>query len=188
MKTEQLIIIDVECTCWENKITPPGQLSEIIEIGVCRLHLTQLTLSGRRSLLIKPARSQVSAFCTQLTSITPEMVAEGMSFAEACAILQNEYDTQEYGWGSWGNYDRGMFEQLCPLFGVPYPFGNQHINLKKAFTRCFRLPTDVGMSRGLRIAKLELEGTHHRGGDDAFNIARLTQAMINRCGPSFLTG
>ncbi len=32
--TENILIIDLEATCWENR-PPRGQESEIIEIGVC---------------------------------------------------------------------------------------------------------------------------------------------------------
>lgn len=38
MPATTLIIIDIEATCWK-KLPPPGQQSEIIEIGVCTYDL-----------------------------------------------------------------------------------------------------------------------------------------------------
>ena len=35
-----------------------------------------------------------------------------------------------------------------------------------------------GMAKALRHANIELEGTHHRGGDDANNIAKLFIDMM----------
>lgn len=37
-----------------------------------------------------------------------------------------------------------------------------------------------GMARALEIAGLPLEGTHHRGADDARNIARLAALVLPR--------
>lgn len=174
---KSLIVIDVEATCWENNQTPPGQQSEIIEIGIC---LLDGEISKQRSILVRPERSKVSPFCTELTTLTQEMVDTGIPFREACALLESEYDSPNVMWGSWGDYDRKMFEQQCASFGVPYPFSDKHTNLKKLFARVFRLPRPTGMAGALEIANLSLVGTHHRGGDDAYNIARLTQLVLEK--------
>ena len=41
-KLDQILVIDVEATCWEGN-PPPGQTSEIIEIGLCVLDVPTLT-------------------------------------------------------------------------------------------------------------------------------------------------
>lgn len=61
-------------TCWEDN-PPPGQTA-IIEIGVCPLAIRTPERGERRSLLVKPVQSQISAFCTQLTTLTPGVLAE----------------------------------------------------------------------------------------------------------------
>lgn len=177
IQRDKLIIIDVESTCWENQ-APPGQQSEIIEIGLCLLNLADLSLDGKRSILIRPQRSKVSAFCTQLTTLTQDQVNDGLLFDEACAILQNDYQSKTRLWGSWGNYDRKMFQSQCESFAVPYPFGDQHINLKKLFAKLYKLPKPAGMAGALKLINCSLEGTHHRGDDDALNIGRIVQKMI----------
>jgi inhibitor of KinA sporulation pathway (predicted exonuclease) len=163
------IVVDVESTCWEGK-APLGQLSEIIEIGVCRFDLTTRERSDPASLLVKPCRSQVSPFCTQLTTLTPAMLEDGMSFEAACQMLRQTYASAEHPWVSWGAYDRKMFQSQCQAFGVEYPFGPQHLNLKAAFARLHNV-RPMGMAGALAMLGLPLEGTHHRGGDDAWNIA-----------------
>jgi len=169
-----IIIIDLEATCWEGAV-PPGQQNEIIEIGICLLDDNGIQQS--QGILIRPQRSKISEFCTQLTSITPEMVKDAPTFEEACEILKKDYLTLERRWGSWGDYDRKQFEQQSASWNLPLPVSTEHINLKKLFARLHRLPKPVGMAQALRIAQMELIGTHHRGGDDAYNIARLVQHM-----------
>ncbi|MEO8613176.1 MAG: 3'-5' exonuclease, partial [Chloroflexota bacterium] len=109
-KYDQIIIVDIECTCWDGP-PPDGQENEIIEIGVCRLRPSNWERYDKRSLLVKPERSTVSPFCTDLTSLTQEQVDTGMTFAAACAILEKEYKTRQRIWASYGDYDRQMFER-----------------------------------------------------------------------------
>jgi inhibitor of KinA sporulation pathway (predicted exonuclease) len=172
-----IVVVDVEATCWP-KEPPPGQQSEIIEIGVAVVDLDTLEIAETGSILVKPTRSKISPFCTQLTTLTQADVDAGVSFHEACATLQQTYHTHERAWGSWGNYDRRMFETQCASFYVDYPFSAIHVNLKSLFAEKYRLHRQIGMVRALEAVKLPLEGTHHRGGDDARNIARLLLLML----------
>lgn len=166
-----LNVVDVEATCWEGQ-PPPGQVSEIIEIGVCVLDLSTLERVETRSLLVRPERSEVSAFCTRLTTLTPGQVAGGLSFAEACEALRRDFRADSRPWASWGDYDRRQFERQCRAAGVPYPFSARHTNAKRAYADAFG-ERRMGMAQALEHAGLPLEGTHHRGADDARNIAAL---------------
>ena len=114
MKTTKTInIIDLEATCWNGKI-PPGQVNEIIEIGICQLHTETGEISKNKGILIKPERSEVSPFCTELTTITQELLdAEGITFIEACKILRTEYQGHQHTWVSYGQYDLNMMKKQC---------------------------------------------------------------------------
>jgi inhibitor of KinA sporulation pathway (predicted exonuclease) len=177
-KYDQIIVIDIECTCWDGQ-PPPGQVNEIIEIGVCRLRPDTGDRFGKRSILVKPEHSTVSPFCTQLTSLTQEQVEGGISFGEACAYLEKEYKTRQRIWASYGDYDRQMFEQQCLGQGIPYPFGPTHLNIKTLFTLLRNMRHDVGMAQAMALAEMPLEGRHHRGDDDAWNVAQLLALLLN---------
>lgn len=165
-------VIDVESTCWKSQCR--DQISDIIEIGITVLDFETLEIISTESIIIKPKHSTVSEFCTQLTTLTPEFVEKnGISFAEAAEILQGKYSPKDRLFASWGDYDRKMFERQFELHGLPYVFGSKHLNIKALFAKCHELKRGVGMDSALRIAKLPLEGTHHRGGDDSRNIAKL---------------
>lgn len=168
-----LNVIDVEATCWSGQ-PPPGETSEIIEIGLCVVDLVALERVERRSILVCPRRSRVSPFCTGLTSLTQDQVDEGVSFEEACNILAREHDAGRRVWASWGDYDRKQFVRQGGSVG------SRHINAKTAFAAAHDLRRRPGMAQALEIAGLPLEGRHHRGDDDAWNIAALVLGLVRQ--------
>lgn len=82
---------------------------------------------------------------------------------------------------SWGSYDLNQLRRDCRRHGLQLPptFERGHVNLRKEFARVFGVKS-CGMVQALAHAGLPLEGTHHRGGDDARNIARLAALMLPR--------
>ncbi|MCU0498751.1 MAG: exonuclease domain-containing protein [Anaerolineae bacterium] len=174
VQQDQIVVVDIEATCWENNIRPLGQVSEIIEIGVCLLHTETFDISQKRSIFVQPVISEISPFCTQLTTITPELITEqALPLVAACQILEEAYGSRERLWGSWGMYDRTMFETQCARMDVRYPFSKHHVNIKSLFAKYVNDHERVGMAQALQKIGLELIGTHHRGDDDAYNIARI---------------
>jgi len=176
---DRVLVVDIEATCWEKK-PPAGQESEIIEIGICPVVVETREPLEKYSILVQPQRSTVSEFCTQLTTLTQTQVDDGVSFFEACQQLRKEFLSRDRVWASYGDYDRRMFEKQCQALGVKYPFGTRHINVKTLFAIALSLPKEVGMPTALELLNLPLEGTHHRGHDDAWNIARLLCEILRR--------
>ncbi|MFI9502985.1 exonuclease domain-containing protein [Nocardia sp. NPDC052566] len=170
--TGLLNVIDVEATCWDGP-TPPGMVNEIIEIGLTVVDLDAGERVGKHRILVRPARSTVSPFCTELTGLTQAEVDTGVTYAEACHLLATEYQAGVRRWASWGDYDRKQFTTQCAATGVPYPFNRGHTNAKQIFAEAYDLRRRQGMAGALHIAGLPLEGRHHRGEDDAWNIAAL---------------
>lgn len=178
-KLDQILVIDLEATCWDGPI-PTGQRSEIIEIGICPLELHTGRRLEKRSIIVKPTQSTISPFCTQLTTLTQAMVDQGTPFTMACEILRKEYLSRDRVWASFGDYDRTMFQEQCKHTGVPYPFGPRHLNVKTLFALARGLPSEVGMAAALELENLPLVGTHHRGDDDAWNIAEILNQLMKR--------
>ena len=171
--TDNILVIDLEATCWNGPI-PQGQVNEIIEIGICVLNAQTGEISDSRGILIKPERSTVSPFCTELTTITQDMLdQDGISFEDACDILRDAYEGHYNTWVSYGDYDRNMMQRQCKIRNIDYPLSHDHINVKQLFYEIKDLRKKVGMKGALNILNIPLEGTHHRGGDDAKNIAKI---------------
>jgi inhibitor of KinA sporulation pathway (predicted exonuclease) len=176
--TDKIIIIDLEATCWQSAV-PQGQENEIIEIGLAVLDSETGEITKNQGILIKPQRSSVSPFCTELTTITKELLDKnGISFEEAIDKLVDEYSPDLYTWASYGQYDLTMLKKQCKSFGIQYPMGEQHINVKEAFAGKFGLQKPTGMNGALHLLNIPLEGTHHRGIDDAKNIAKIMHWCI----------
>jgi inhibitor of KinA sporulation pathway (predicted exonuclease) len=174
-----LNVIDVEATCWEGD-APAGQVSEIIEVGLCVVDLTARRRLERHAILVAPQYSVVSEFCTRLTGLTSADLEGAVSFAEACGRLVAEHDAADRTWASWGDYDRKQFASQCAATGVSYPFGPSHVNAKAVFATAHGLRRRPGMAQALDLVALPLEGRHHRGVDDAWNIAALILHLAER--------
>ncbi|MFE5797250.1 exonuclease domain-containing protein [Streptomyces sp. NPDC056503] len=172
-------VVDVEATCWEGAV-PVGAVSEIIEIGLTVVDLAAGERVGRHRILVRPARSRVSAFCTELTGLTQAEVDSGVDFATACRLLGRDHAAGTRPWASWGDYDRKQFVRQCETTRTPYPFGRHHTNAKAVFTEAHALRRRPGMAQALAHAGLPLEGRHHRGEDDAWNIAALVLDLAGR--------
>ncbi len=178
-KNRNMLIIDVESTCWHNS-PPKGQVSEIIEIGIIELDLGKMATIRKSSILVQPQQSKISDFCTALTTITQEQVGDGLSLADACYTLRKKYKSKECVWGSWGDYDRRMFEKDCRRKSVKYPFGSRHINIKTLFAIACRLEQEIPMMAALDLLGKKHYGTLHRGDDDAWHIAEIFKSIFNR--------
>ena len=182
-KLDHIIVIDIEATCW-NGPPPDGETADVIEFGICPLELSTLRRLEKRSILVRPERSAVSPFCTELTTITPEMAAGGVSFREACRVLKKDYHTADRVWASFGDYDRRQVEKQCRDVDVSYPFGPTHLNVKTLFALSKGLLHEVGTKAAVDAFGLAFEGTQHRGHDDAWNIAAVLAEVIRGMRPT----
>jgi inhibitor of KinA sporulation pathway (predicted exonuclease) len=174
---DQILVVDVESTCWEGS-PPAGQVSEIIEVGVAMVDVGSLRRVERESILVRPVRSEVSKFCTGLTTMRAEDLRGAGSLAEAVEVLRRRFKSRERLWASWGDYDRRQFERVCGELGVAYPFGGSHLNVKTLFAVAHGLEREVGLDEAYRRLGWEMEGVHHRGGDDAWNIAGVLCGLL----------
>lgn len=174
---DQILVVDIEATCWTGKVAPHGQKTEIIEIGVCRLDVSKGRVS-RDSLMCRTQLSSVSPFCTSLTGHTQEDVDAGTSFATACVLLQSRYSSRTRSWSSWGLYDRFMLDRQVRRDGVEHPMSGNHINIKNLFSLWRGMREEVGLADALRIMRWDFAGRPHLGRDDAWNAARVLGSIL----------
>ena len=176
-RLDQILVIDLEATCWEGE-PPPGQQSEIIEVGLCPLDVATGERLDRISILVRPEWSAISEYCTALTTLTAEELSDGVSLEAACRTLETRFLAKKRLWASYGDYDRRMFEHDCQAHGVAYPFGHGHINVKSLLAVAHGLDRELRLDEAMAYLGFRLEGTHHRGGDDAWNIARILGHLL----------
>jgi inhibitor of KinA sporulation pathway (predicted exonuclease) len=175
------LLIDLEATCSNDGSLPRHEM-EMIEIGAVMQNARTFEVESEFQTFICPIRHpQLTTFCTELTTITQADVDQAPRFPVALAAMQEwMYQFDNSLFCSWGDYDRHQFVQDCSFHGVGYPFRSGHLNLKPEFSRSLDIKKKLGLTQALRHLGLDFSGTHHRGIDDARNIARIVRAVCNR--------
>ena len=171
------VIVDLEATCWETG-TKVSRM-EIIEIGAVMLALRSFEAIDEFSEFVRPTAEPVlSDFCKELTSIRQKDVDKADPFEPVFARFLHWIGDEPYTLYSWGAYDLNQFKVECERrhMPLPEPFEN-HINLK-ALLASLTQTKQRGMKAALSMFGIPLEGRHHRGIDDARNIAQIARVML----------
>ena len=180
MKNKHYLIIDLEATCCKERSIKKEKM-EIIEIGAVMVDAKSLEVVDEYEIFIKPILNPtLTHFCTELTTITQEDVDGAVGYIEAIKDFRTwfgKYD--DFLFCSWGDYDKSQFLLDSKLHNVPFPFNDEHLNIKKEFARVQGIKP-CGLDRALKHVSLELLGTHHRGIDDAHNMGRLMPFIVEK--------
>lgn len=178
MRYDKVLVVDLEATCWETREESQRNTSEIIEIGVALYNFKTKIVEKSEGIIVKPERSKVSDFCTKLTTLTQADVDKGLPLPKALDRLKKLYDASNYPWASYGAYDRKMIERQAGLCGYPNPMSQDHLNVKLLFSMYHESHKRCGMDQALQLLNIPMEGTHHRGVDDALNITKILAAIL----------
>ncbi|MGO0788782.1 hypothetical protein ACTOWA_02805 [Herbaspirillum seropedicae] len=79
-----------------------------------------------------------------------------------------------------GAYDHKQLIRDAQRHEVAMPLTMPHQNAKQLFAKAQRIDKEVGMVKTCALAGLKLEGLHHRGLDDAVNIAKLMPWLFGK--------
>jgi len=182
-KVRYYLVVDLEATTSDDGSLPREEM-ETIEIGAVLADAKTLDVVDEYQSFVRPVRHpKLLPFCTKLTNIDQRMVDGAPLFPEAFAALQAKLAGRyPVIFASWGRYDRLQLERDCAFHGVPFHLA-PHWNVKVAFTKAQKLGKKLGMAQALKHCGLPLLGMHHRGIDDARNIARLLPWIV---GPNAL--
>ena len=175
--TDYIVVVDLEALCWRGSVMQ--SFPEIIEIGVCKLNTETLEISKKTSYLVKPRYGVVSDFCTELTTITQELLdSEGIPLADALNRIKQDFNPKNRQWASYGDYDRTHLKKQCQFFELDNPFSEMHRNVKDEYQMMRGWKKGVSVKKVCDELNIEFEGTLHRGDDDAFHIAKILRKMI----------
>lgn len=167
------IIYDLEATCWRG--APPNNVQEIIEIGAIKIN-GYGEEEGSFNRFVRPyVNTQLSTFCTELTSIEQRQVSSAEIFPTVLELFWDwvDIDTMDYTLVSWGKEDQQLLRNDCRLHNLDHDWLDPHLNLKSAYKRLKRLNKYTGLVKTLAREGLEFDGTHHRAIDDAINTAKI---------------
>lgn len=186
---DRVVVLDLEATCWDEDKYPDepqgDQPKEIIEIGACMIDFkekdSEKLVKQKTSYLVRPRKSRVSQFCTDLTSITPEMLKQkGIPLKDAVNKFRKEFGTGNKVFMTWGEYDKHMLRRECELVGAEYPFRYSHINLSPLFLFFEGLNESVALEDAVKRRGIKFEGQQHRAHNDAYMTAKVFLTLINQ--------
>lgn len=189
-RTDRVLVVDVECTCWETKEEQGDRPNELIEIGICELVVKTGEIRDASGYVVKPRFTEVSPFCTELTGWTKEQIAEGSDIADVLKAIAYDYSTdRETVWFSCGEYDRVKLSSdgragVGGLYGIsrrdnPFALMRSHFNVKTLFALKHKLRKEMAMDRMIQYIGETLDGRHHNGCDDAYNIAKIVRHVLS---------
>ena len=176
------LVYDLEATCDECKPREvPKYEMETIEIGAVMVDGATFQPVEEFQAFIRPVRHPLlTPFCTRLTTITQDQVDTAPTFPEvfsAFAAWAGKYPGCL--WSSWGAFDERQLKRDSEFWGMAPPEA-EFYNFKQGFADHLRIK-QCGIPAALSILRLgRMTGTHHRGIDDARNIARVLTALAGR--------
>lgn len=137
----------------------------------------------------KPATEiKITDFCTKLTGIKQEQVDSGLFFAEVLRehkkwMISNKFLTEtnklnKCMFVTCGDWDfKTALQNYCKFLNIRVPkYLTSWCNIKILFSNFYKMKSG-GMASMLTYLKIKLEGRHHCGLDDCYNIAQIAQKM-----------
>lgn len=181
LSLDLMLVLDVEATtAADRELDAPR---DVIQIGACLLNMATGSVDQADSILVRPTRSEVTAFCTDITGITPAMAQAGRSFRKACEWLTVTYDAGNKPWASFGTFDIEQFSVQCERERVPYPLSANYIDAKLVVALHAGWTKSKGLSGALEALQLEKQGRSHDAKDDAVNAARVLYRALRGISP-----
>ncbi len=183
MTTHYYVIIDFECTCWEDRSI---DAHEIIEFPAIIMNSRTLQIEYEFQEYVRPTESPLlSDFCTALTGIHQSDV----DHADTLEIVLHNFnyflhENQIHNFtmctdGPW-DFIRFLYPETNRK-NIPYPdWAKSWIDIRLRFQKSFRLNRRQNVDGMLKILGMEFQGRPHSGIDDARNIARIARAIHER--------
>lgn len=176
VRRDRILFVDVEMTCWDGP-PPLGESPEIIEFGLAEVDVSTLEVTRSVSLLVRPARSRVSAYCEALTGISEKSLrAKGRPLREVVATMRKNWGTGSKAWMAWGS-DRRAVDRDCAAVDVDTPFSASFHDLGLQFGLMLGSSGGIGLEDAIGLLGVERHGNAHSGEGDAVTTAIAWIAM-----------
>lgn len=189
-----LLCVDLEATCNElpegltneEARAYPGAVPvsemETIEVGAVIVDTwNEDAVVAEFCRFVKPTlHTQLTPFCIKLTTITQADVDQAEDYVQVAKALEAfvaPFLAQGIMWCSWGAYDQKQLAQDAALHGCKAMLADlEHTNLKKWHWKVLNCRA-MGLKNAVLDLGLSWLGTHHRGIDDARNLAGVVRKL-----------
>jgi inhibitor of KinA sporulation pathway (predicted exonuclease) len=185
VRLDRTLAVDFELTCWDGP-PPPGQVPEIIQIGVCEIDNESATRLRSESWYVRNTLSEVSPECTRLTGITPEILRRrGLPLAEVGRLVAKKYGARNKSWMAWGS-DKEAIDRDCLTKDVEPFFSNAFFNVGLLCSMVMSESRSLGLSEVAERLDISFEGRPHDAGADADVLAEIWCSLTSVLRPAGL--
>lgn len=171
----ETVIFDIECSCEDKNINPNYNM-ETIEIGAVKIKDGKIVDEFQS--FVKPEYTEsLTPFCQDLTKISYSDLENAPSFE---TVMLDFYDfIKGTSIMSCGDFDKKFLTREIKGKKLDKPLGlvmkaiwSSHSNLKVHYNNIsgFKMAGMLEMAKRLNV---KVEGAHHRGIDDARNLAKI---------------
>lgn len=150
-----------------------GQLSEIVEIGACKVDLKLGKITDQFQIYIKPKSGYVAKSTRKFINMTKEDLKQAVTFKEGVERF-SQWLGEGYYLCSWGRDDRLHFINECLRNRMRLDWLINYNDIQQQIGKMLGITKNqVGLKTALDLAGIEPQGIAHRGIDDAINTAEL---------------
>ncbi|WP_100407940.1 3'-5' exonuclease [Bacillus solitudinis] len=161
------IIFDLELM----KRFKKGQLSEIVEIGACKVDIHNRNIVDHLQIYISPKRG-ISKSTRKFIKMTEEDVANAVSYQEGIKIFK-DWLGEDYYLCAWGKDDKFHLLNQCLRYHMNLNWLRNYNDIQIQISRLLKAEHALSLKSALALLNIVPTGKAHRGIDDAFNTAEL---------------
>lgn len=158
-----------------------GQLSEIVEIGACKVDLESKKITDQFQIYILPRSGYVSKSTRMFINMDREQMDSAVPFQEGITQFV-DWLGDEYYLCSWGRDDKFHFIDQCLRNKIDLHWLKNYNDIQRQIGTILsgNSKNQLGLKNALDLAEIEPIGKAHRGIDDALNTAELLLKFVEQ--------
>lgn len=179
ISAEFLLVVDLEATCDQERL--PHSERETIEIGAVLVDADTLSVVREFQAFVKPVRhEELTPYCIELTGIQQSDVQGADGFVDVFGrFIDQMFRDHDVCFVSWGGFDLRQLSRDAGFHSITNPI-ESGVDMSLSFTKAAGLTRRPSMGKAMEMVGLSVEGTLHRGIDDARNLTRLLPWCLGR--------
>lgn len=153
-----------------------GQLSEIVEIGACKVDLKRNKMVDQLQIYTLPKSGYISKSTRKFIKMTKEDMEKAIPFREGIHQFAEWLGDGEYYLCSWGKDDKIHMIDQCFRNKIDLNWFQNYNDIQPQIGKALHQSTSgqqLGLKNALHMADIEPVGKAHRGIDDTINTAKL---------------
>jgi inhibitor of KinA sporulation pathway (predicted exonuclease) len=158
-----------------------GQLSEIVEIGACKVNLDTKQCFDQLQIYMLPKSGVISESTRKFIHMSKEDVEEAIPFEQGIKQFA-DWLGEDYYLCSWGRDDKIHIVDQCVRNHISLDWFQNYNDIQKPIGKLMgaQKNSQIGLKNALKELGIEVTGKLHRGIDDAINTSELLIQFLDQ--------